>query len=343
MFVLSALIAQVKKGDWSVNGSLLIGNSFSESERYEGWEFGTSFSIARLISDHWMIGLDFEDDFYFEGPGLQARYFLNPESTRNIYFVDALGGYSFGDDETQLALSLGFNRFISENLSLEASASYTRFSQYPDAQLGVGLGIRSFISSEAYGDRKNTNSRFGKGSLLLGVGDLQMAYIDNIIRLGISLESGLFVTDRLAVGLRDYLSYARWRRQGTLNFRSWQHELAAFGRYYLRPSGGRVVPFTELGVGFRDAHTNSIDSYEINEFRWLAEARVGANVFLTPAMALEFALSGRQESRSQREAQYLNRDLFPTETFPDFDGTEMDRSFSLGFHVGLQFFLRQNN
>lgn len=335
-------MAQVQKGDWSVNGSLFVGNSFSESDIDNGLLFGNGVSIAHLISDHWMIGLDFQDQIEFDGIGPQLRYFINPSSQKNIYFVDAIYGYDFGEENSQTMLSAGFNRFLSKNLSLEAAASYTFFSELPYNELRLGIGIRSFISGEAYGARKSATSRFGKGTYMLGVGNLEFRSIDGISRAGLSIENALFVTDRLALGLRDQLAFTRWNREGLPNFRSWRHELGAFGRYYLRTSGGRVVPFTELGVGFRNSHTTSTDNYEVNGFQWIAEARVGTSVFLSPEMALEFALIGRRDSRSQLETQYFNRDLYPEEIYPNFDGTQLDRSFELGFHIGLQFFLRQD-
>lgn len=336
------LLAQVQKGDLSINGSAAGGYTFSESEFDEGWSLGAGISVARLITDHWMIGVDLEDRLQVEGIGLQARYFFNPTSTKNIYFADILGGTGFGNDSRQLTLSLGFNRFIGENLSLEAAANYTSFNGLDAPQLGLGLGIRSFISSDAYGARKTTVSRFGKRTYLVGLSDLQLSVLDEIFQLGLSIENALFVTDRLALGLRDRFSLARREGEGILDFRSWNHELAAFGRYYLRSSGGRIVPFTELGFGFRDGRIISDNNYDSNSFYWLAEARVGANIFLTPEMALELSLTGQQEGRTQLDARYTNRDLFSEEIYPNFDGELLDRTFQVGFHVGVQFFLRQD-
>ncbi len=341
-FAMGALLAQVQKGDLSINGSAAGGYTFAESDFDEGWSLGAGISVARLITDHWMIGVDLEDRLEVEGIGLQARYFFNPTSTKNIYFADILGGTGFGNDSRQLTLSLGFNRFIGENLSLEAAANYTSFSGVDTPRLGLGLGIRSFISSDAYGARKTTVSRFGKGTYLLGFGDVQLYFRDNIIQLGLSIENALFVTDRLALGLRDRFSFIHRESEGILDFRSWNHELAAFGRYYLRTSGGRVVPFTELGIGFRDGRVNSENNYDSDSFYWLAEARVGANIFLTPEMALELSLTGQQEGRTQLDARYSNRDLFSEDIYPNFDGELQDRTFQVGFHVGVQFFLRQD-
>ena len=59
-------------------------------------------------------------------------------------------------------------------------------------------------------------------------------------------------------------------------------------------------------------------------------------------MALELSLTGQQGGRTQLDARYSNRDLFSEDIYPNFDGEIQDRTFELGFHVGVQFFLRQN-
>ena len=342
LLAMAPLLAQVQKGDLSINGTLSAGYRFSEADGGDGWDGYEGLSIARLFTDHWMLGVDLEDRVLIDGIGLQARYFINPESDRNIYFVDALGGVGVGNGDRQLTLALGFNRFIGENLSLEAAANYTAFNDSDSPRLGVGLGLRSFISSAAYEMRKSAISRFGKGSYLLGVGDFELSVIDEVFQLGLSIENALFVTDRLALGLRDHFRYGRRSGEGLLDFQDTRHTLSAFGRYYLRPSGGRVVPFTEFGLGFSDSRITSNDNFDSRSFYWLAEARVGANVFLTPEMALELSLTGQQEGRTQQDLSYSNRDFFPEDRYPNFDGERLDRSFLLGVHVGVQFFLRQD-
>ena len=337
----TTISAQVQKGDISLLCQFPITHEWSEQEFGDGFSFGESFSFGYLVSDHVMLGLSVLDRFDLEGLSPQVRYFFNPESERNIYFADLITSYEFDDTAPRATFSLGFNRFVGENLSLEAAASYSTFSDEPDA-LRLGLGVRSFIGRDAWKDRSNAASRFGKGSYLLGFADFELGMQSEAFVAGLEISNGYFITDRFAIGLRDMLSFSRRDGIDLSDFRSWSHELAAFGRYYLQNSGRRITPFTELGVGFQDSRFTSNNNYDINSFRWLAEARFGFNVFVTPEMAFEFALVGRQESRSNLVQTYQDRTQFPEERFPDLDGTIEDRNFRLGLDIGVQFFIQQD-
>ena len=342
-FFTTIVQAQIQKGDLSLNGELCGNYTWFEQDIYDysGSEIGVEFSVAYLLTDHWMVGLGLEEDVIFEGLVPQVRYYINPESERNNYFADLQLGYNFGLEDTRLALSLGFNRFVSEGLSLEAAASYLNYNGERGA-VQLGLGLRSFLSSEAYGARRSARSSFGQGSILLGFGDARLIFQEEIFRAGLNFNAGYFLTDRFVAGLRNETNYTNRNGAFALDFTIWENELTGFGRYYLRPAGQRVVPFTELGVGVYGNRARIEQGLNADISRWLAEARLGANVFLSPDIALEVAVAARQESRSQQTTVYFNRDLYPEDRFPTIDGTQTDRNFSLGLHVGLQFFLKSN-
>ena len=340
LFLIFSVSAQVNKGDWSINGFFSVTQQWSEQEFLDGRQYNEGLSLGYLVSDHWMAGLQVLDRVDFDGLSPQIRYFFNPESEKNIYFADVMAMYDLGEDEPRATFSLGFNRFIGENLSLEAAASYSAIAESNNV-VRLGLGIRSFISGADWRDRSAATSQFGKGSYMLGFSDLELGVQDDYFRGGLQFSGGYFVTDQFVLGLRDALSFSRWTGDEVFDFRGLSHELAAFGRYYLNTSGRRIVPFTELGVGFQNSRVRSEENYRVDSFRWMAEARLGFNVFVTPEMAFEFALVGRQEARANENRTYINRDQFPEEFFTNFDGTVANRNTQLGLHVGVQFFLRQ--
>lgn len=339
-FAFLTLSAQIQKGDFSLNGRLSANHIWSESDIDNGFYFGHGVSFGYLVSDNWMLGLDIRESIDFEGISPQVRYYFNPESEKNIYFVDALGRYDFSENETSAAFSVGLNRFIGDNLALEASGGLLMRNDVSNI-VRVGLGLRSFISSDDWRGRKEAVSRFRKGSYLIGIADLELEFLEDVFQFGFNVSGGYFLTDRIAVGLRNSTGISRRQGFDLLDFRFLSSEFATFGRYYLQTSGKCLVPFTELAVGFSNSRLKSIDNYEFNSSRWFTEARFGANLFITPELAFEFALVGRQESRTDLQSDYLDRVQFPEEQYRDFDGSIQDRSFDLGLHVGLQFFLRQ--
>ncbi|MEL6657211.1 MAG: hypothetical protein AAFP77_12400 [Bacteroidota bacterium] len=339
--LVTTISAQVHKGDWSINGFFAADQTWSELDFEDGREYDFEVSLGYLLSDHWMVGIEILDRVDFDALTPQVRYFFNPESEKNIYFADLKTLYELGEDQPRATLSLGFNRFIGSDLSLEAAASYSTLANEPNV-VRLGLGIRSFVSREDWRARSAATSRFARGSYILGFSDFELGVQDDIFRGGIQFSNGYFITDRFVLGLREMASFSRRSTAENLDFRSWENELSAFGRYYLNTSGGRLVPFAELGGGFRNVNTRSDGSYRIESFRWIGEARVGLNVFVTPEMAFEFALVGRHEGRSNEDRAFQDRTRFPEEFFTDFDGMVPDRNTQLGLHVGVQFFLKQD-
>jgi len=102
----------------------------------------------------------------------------------------------------------------------------------------------------------------------------------------ISPDAGYFFIDQLAAGLR--LNYGSDKVKGA-DDASTDWTVSPFVRYYFLPSGQMVNIFVDGSYGF--GKTGDKDKVSYNQFEFMA----GPAVFLSPNVALEFALFYRSK------------------------------------------------
>jgi len=348
IFVLFSLplFGQIQKGDISLQGNLGLGYQWSAATA-EGVSLPINPSVAFMASDNWLLGASLGanvlpgDDLGDDGI-IQpfVRYYFNPESDRNNYFVGSSVNFIFSDG-TQIdgGLSAGFNRFIASNLSLEATLGYAFGDTNPSNTVSAGLGLRSFLSNDNWQNRKSATSNLTQGSWLLGTSSVGLAVSGDFINLRISPNVGYFLTDRFVLGLNSGFSYASTIDNDSNEFNADGWSAQPFVRYYFpNQQGQRLVPFGQFGVGYASSNSSSENLFDINLNRWSTHASIGANLFLAPNVAFEFSLDLRRSFDSNAVYDY-NEEIYSEDNFPDFDGTLNDRELELGLNMGIQFFL----
>lgn len=339
------LSAQLQKGDISLEGNLGIGYQWSAGTG-DGISIPVRPSAAWMVSDHWLLGAAFGANVYpgddidsdgFLGPF--ARYYFNPSSTTNNYFVGTSVNVLFlNNTELDATLSAGFNRFIGENLALETIMGYSLAQGRPNA-LSFGVGFRSFLSGDDWRTRKQAVNNLAQGGWLVGFSNASLFLTSDFINLGLSPNGGYFVTDRLVLGLDGGIGIGNSIGNDVRNITTTVVSLQPFVRYYFPNTGQRLIPFGQVGVGGTLSNIDQEDFFQQKSRQLSTHARLGANLFLAPNVAFEFSLDLRRAFNSDAEITY-NRDAFPNEEiFPNIDGTIENRELELSLNMGVQIFL----
>ena len=344
LFFLSPLLtnAQIKKGMHS--HQLFFQPSFDFEESSQVLSVPLQYSFAAMVSDHFMIGgsLAAVGELYQGnvvggialGPAI--RYYINPASQRNNYFVGAdaiFGGSSFDEiiiSQDGIAdafnFNVGLNRFLNPNVSLEARANYSlRTDAFAPDVFSIDLGLRLFMDQEAREGHRTAVGTFEEGTVLLGVSNAQISFTSEVYDMSLAPNAAYFLNDRLAVGvgLNARIAAVRGNDNNT-SFLS----IAPFTRYYFT-SAGHVRWFGQVGAGIGLSTTNIVslsEELKIKSTTYQMNARFGSNIFLTPHLALELSIG---PSYFYGEST-TNNDQFPK---------SIDRSIRLVGEIGFQFFL----
>jgi hypothetical protein len=340
-----SLSAQVQKGDISFQGAL--GGGYQWSARIaDGPTVSISPSFALMASDHWLVGLAMGanvypvDDLNSDGTlGPFVRYYFNPSSTGNNYFLgSSLDFQSFRPIEGITTITTGFNRFITSNLSVEATLGYSFNESDLRNTVNAGFGLRSFLSKDDWSTRRSVKSSLVQGSWLLGASDVGLVLNGDFISTRLAPNFGYFLTDRFVLGLNSSFSYSSDTRNESNRFNDLVWAAQPFVRYYFPNQGQRLIPFGQFGLGYTSSNIESENRFELNSNRLSTHARLGANLFLASNVAFEFSLDLRRSFDSKVDNTY-NNEFLPEGFFLDFEGTLDDRELELGLNMGIQFFL----
>lgn len=147
---------------------------------------------------------------------------------------------------------------------------------------------------------------------------------EDVVRKGsslyVSLNSGYFLIDKLAGGIRTNLEFSRSKYPGSGGNRFLDRQtaigLGPFVRYYYLPVENRINLFSDAGFLYSINTNNNTDETSKS---WSSSLGVGAVVFLNTSVGLEFLLA---------YSKYQEIDV-------DYKGNQLQ------FKIGLQFHLEK--
>jgi len=186
-----------------------------------------------------------------------------------------------------------------------------------NTQFLIGTGLKFFFDRLPEELPENRNAIIQKGNTFLGItsGSILLSRRNNITTSFVNLmpQFGKFVSDRILIG-----SLFNLTNQGGGGFNFFSIDATPFIRYYLNPTGKKLVPFGELGGGisFLVLSGDFIPNNNETQTNPIFFANIGFDYFIRSNVAVEIKANYRYTQ--------LN-DLF--------------RQNTIGINIGFNFFL----
>ena len=330
--------AQLSKGTWYASGSIysplpvaqgLAGLSyFEEFGPVEDLfisnlspEFGYFFSKRLLVGTRVSASLYSKNDS-FDGNSIGvapfARYYLNPQSTNNHFFVNAQFNLLFSSDNNfgGANAGVGMTHFLAPGIGLDAYLAVIEpdFLIRRNTQLGLSTSLNVYLNPEMRGTRKTALPNLQAGTLLIGGTSASAQFgissprsgAANLNSLTIAPNLLYFVNSRFALGGALALGLS-----GNQLFSTTLFGLSPKVRYDLNTDRHRLLFLS--GSYHYDRVKVKYGEQEQDEKTSRASLALGLNSFFTSNLALELA--------------------------PNVNYNFDDESLQVGLDLGIQFFL----
>lgn len=284
-------------------------------------EFGYFFSKRLLIGTGVPLSLFSKKDLFNSnviGITPFARYYLNPQSANNHFFVNAQFTLLFSrkSNFSRANAGVGMTHFLAPGIGLDAYLAVLEpdFQIRRNAQLGLFTSLNVYLNPEMRGARKTALPNLQRGTLLIGGtsasaqfgNTMPQAVVSNLNSLTIAPNLLYFVNSRLALGAALGLGL-----NGNENLTTTLIGLSPRVRYYLNTDKHRLLFLS--GAYHYDLLKAKIGERKLDNEASRASLALGLNSFFTSNLALELAPN-------------LNYDF-------DFE------SLRVGLDLGIQFFL----
>lgn len=328
--------AQLQKGTWLLDGH--IGAQTTLNDDNKDYAFGIYPSAGYAFSNRWLAGtsigtgssfskgedLRLESNsiflspfirYYFAKPARLFKPFINVRLDMNFQKLTFSQPFfeEIRSDNYHLVITTGFNYFAKPSLAVEGRVGYIgSYNQgKPTHSAGYTMELKFFLpaAKEMNTDilviQKNTyliDLLATGGWYGIGGSDDFFAELNSTL--------GYFINNRTVLGTN--LLYAFANENSIIN-------VEPFARYYFGTSNRSLQPFATAGFGTRFQFDDTFS--ESSFFNLNVTGGIGADLFLTPNVALEGLLS------------YDSRQIEDFNTKVDF----------LSFNIGLQFFLASSS
>lgn len=320
------LRGQIEKGAITFGEGIYANYLFAAEENRSGHYYGGNANFGLMVSDHWLIGIGVNRDYY-TAIAPEVRYYLNPSSEKNNYYAGFRASWypSYFDDSYDL--QLGLNRFVSKNIALDANMVYTIHPALQNV-ISLNLGIQPFMSR---GDRDNWQSAasaFNKGDLIINPSFATAAFTNYTLELAFNPSLGLFISDQTLVNVSIAGSYGE-RFNSEIQQRFANISISSYLRHYLGSEQKHWRWFGQAGftLSGSDSVTNNTD---INTSAFLLSSRLGANWFLTSNLAFDLGIDVNYHLYRNHRSSASQIDRYWTQP-----------GFTVGASVGVQYFLQR--
>lgn len=275
---------------------------------------GGGFLLATAPGNGTNVGLNGNARFYISSQR-QGAWFLNAGAG----FVTG-GGFSLFNANA----GIGVDLFLTPNFALESTMSIGIQKEGEvignTTQFLLGTGLKFFFNRFPEEVIEDRNAILRKGTTLLGVtsGSIQVLSRNNdqSSTVNLSPDIGKFINDNWVVGGKLRLQN---QNVGSIDFNSFQLEVAPFARFYINPEDKRAVPFGEFGGGIQLTHLSGEFFQNNTNTNPVLFLGVGLDYFISPTVAFEIKGAYRYTKQSG---------LFNNNT--------------IGIELGFQFFLDKN-
>jgi hypothetical protein len=306
--------AQLSKGIWYASGSTAtelpvasglaglyyvdnLGTGNSQFELSLSPEFGYFFSKRLLVGAGAPLYLFSKKDAFdsnVAGVVPFARYYLNPQSANNHFFVNAQFTLLFSrkSNFSRANAGVGMTHFLAPGIGLDAYLAVIApdFQIRRNTQLGLFTSLNVYLNPEMRGTRKTALPNLQRGTLLIGgtsaggqFGNTSpRAVVSNLNSLSIAPNLLYFVNSRLALGAALGLKLA-----GNENFSTTLIGLSPRVRYYLNTDQHRLLFLS--GAYQYDLLKAKVGENKLDNGTSRASLALGLNSFFTSNLALELA------------------------------------------------------
>ncbi len=344
------LQGQIEKGTISFGGNIGASYTWAESDQFQGYAIDFNPAIAFMINDHWLVGgavgtftndnISVSDNSFIQP---EVRYYFNPAAEKNKFYAGFVPSFNLNElDNSAYNLTFGFNRFLNQNVALDANATYTAIGNNNQDVINVNLGLRSFMSKADRDNWKTGVSNFGKGDLLINTG-IATASITGIgsgftefLQLSLNPSGGIFLSEQWLLGAQLSANLAS-DLGSDLSLQTSSLSLAPFARYYLGNEQKHWRWFGQAGVSFTSARVRFDGNFNSDLSAFFLNSRWGANWFLNSNLAFDMGIDLNYNFGTNSEVMFTNG------AGDDFDELLADNGLSLGFSIGVQYFLNRNN
>ncbi len=327
LFLSNFAHAQLQKGDLTIAATGRLGSEFGNGESIFGLQVNPS--IGFFVNDHLLIGsgvsltlgTTFNSGGFAAGLFPFARYYFNPAAANSHWFAGVRGNLSFFSEGIDAVyggtVEAGVTQFISRSIALDIGPYYSLFNVQDDNldQFGLRVSLRAFLRGGDADSWKSASGNFSEGSLMIGgsSANLVINSLERSSTTSFSLQPnvGYFFSDQFLAGMGLGVALSR---NSDVNFRSTSLDFRPFARYYLNEAQ-HLVFFATGGMGLSVFNTEN-DFFEASGTQFDFFAGAGANLFITPDIALEGTLT--------------------------FDHNVDREVSSVAFDFGVQFFLNRN-
>ena len=330
--------AQLSKGTWYASGStaseLPVASGLAGLYYYDELgtinnlfelslspEFGYFFSKRLLVGTGVSLSLFNKNDAFDSnvvGVAPFARYYLNPQSANNHFFVNAQFNLLVSSKRnfSSANAGVGMTHFLAPGIGLDAYLAVIEpdFQIRRNTQLGLFTSLNVYLNPEMRGTRKTALPNLQRGTLLIGGTSARAQFGNTSFQAGVSNLNSLtiapnllyFVNSRLALGAALGLRLA-----GNQNLTTTLIGLSPRVRYYLNTDKHRLLFLS--GAYHYDLLKAKVGERKLDDEASRASLALGLNSFFTSNLALELAPN-------------VNYDF-------DFE------SLRAGLDLGIQFFL----
>lgn len=330
--------AQLNKGTWYASGSIysglpaaqgLVGLRYFEKfgpieDQFSlnlSPEFGYFFSKRLLVGSRITATLYSKNDLFDAnaiGVAPFARYYLNPQSTNNHFFVNAQFNLLFSSDNNfgGANTGVGMTHFLAPGIGLDAYLAVIEpdFQIRRNTQLGLSTSLNVYLNPEMRGTRKTALPNLQAGTLMIGGTSARAQFgissprpgAANLNALTIAPNLLYFVNNRLGLGGAAALGLS-----GNQDFSTTLIGLSPRVRYYLNTDRHRLLFLS--GAYQYDRVKVKFNEQELDEKTSRAILALGLNSFFNSNLALELA--------------------------PNVNYNFDEKSLQAGLDLGIQFFL----
>lgn len=217
---------------------------------------------------------------------LNARFYLNPQSKNDHFFLEA-GGRAFQHIGSKLdpywgyKAKIGLTHFIRPDIALELTAGHEQFES--EGNFAFTSGFVVFLNKEASVNNEAIVSPIQKGAVMIGNGLLNINFLADDNRAAVlTPHFSYFLMDKIAAGVS--LNYANAHLGENGDVTNWVIEPQV--RYYWSKKPSTAL-FTTIGGGAKITKMK-FGNFNIDESDFFYGAGFGLDAFLNSSFAFEF-------------------------------------------------------
>ncbi len=301
-------IAQIKQGDWMINGT---GEMINQTvDNYDVSSIDLKIALGYFITEQWMVGTgigmnvrntfarvenQFFGRFYFKDTIKRGRLYLEAKWINGDVSAINVGSRRDKSKDVSANLSFGIDFFLSQHLALESQFTYSFFNERKIPNSGfrnrfdyfkIDIGLQYFFRYKANPKNRPVDYReiLSKGLWFIG-GIFEIPKRENnrlLFIQNVQPMLGVFFKRNWAMGLM-------FQYQATQLYQIINIGFQPFSRYYIN-IGKKKKMFLELNTGYTIELSEMNQKY-LNNNRINYGGKIGISNFISKDVSLDISYS----------------------------------------------------